>query len=71
MSLYAVFETALVGAAVAAGGVSALRTFAPGALRRLAWWKRAARPEALQRKSAACNDCGSCGGCPGRSERRD
>ena len=59
MSVYAIFETTVVVAAVAAGAASALRTFAPGLLRRLQWWKKAP----VQPKLTGCDECGTCGGC--------
>ena len=63
MSVYAIFETTVVGAAVAAGAASALRTLAPGGFRRLF----ARRKDMTESKPAGCSDCGSCSGC-GQSE---
>jgi hypothetical protein len=69
MSVYGVFETALVGAAVAAGGLSALRTFAPSTFGRLLWWKRGASPQSPPAKSAGCSGCGTCSGCAVRTDQ--
>jgi hypothetical protein len=66
MSLYGIVETTVVSAAVAGGALSALRTLAPSAFRRLFAWRNAgAHPgdAALPPKVAACSECSTCGGC--------
>jgi hypothetical protein len=70
MSLYGIVETTVVSAAVAGGALSALRTFAPSAFRRLFVWHNAGTEPAdvaLPQKAAGCSECSTCGGCERRN----
>jgi hypothetical protein len=63
MSLYAIVETTVVGAAVAGGAVSVLRTFAPSAFRRLFSRRKggASKPAAPSNRCSECSTCTGCG----------
>jgi hypothetical protein len=62
VSLYAVFETTLVGVAVAGGALSALRTFAPSAFKRVFELTKAETASSNE-PSDGCSACSTCGGC--------
>jgi hypothetical protein len=68
MTLYTIFETTVVTAAVAGGGLTALHAFAPSIFRRLFGRKHAHTiGKAAPVKAGGCSACDDCGAC-GRSK---
>ena len=67
MSLYTIFETTVVTAAVAGGVLTALHAFAPTAFRRL-FGRRHAHPIGKAVKAGGCSACDDCGACGSRKD---
>jgi hypothetical protein len=68
MTLYAIFETTVVTAAVAGGALTALRSFAPSLFKRWFGRQHAAAADAAGRvKAGGCSACNDCGGCDRRN----